>query len=385
MKKVIALSFLLFIFSCDPFVTEFADISEAEMYVAANSSNSEQLYNGGQVKVVTWNIRFGSGRFPFFGDSCGDEVIAENQTINTIMKSIADTLNSMNADIVLLQEVDISSKRTGYIDQVQYLLDNTNLNYGCYASMWKADFIPTDGIGKINTGNAILSKYPLTDAERIQLSLRTDQDDLVQYFYLRRNILKVKIPSLSQSGKDFYAVDIHATAFATDDTKEKHISKYIEVLSDLDAGSAIFVSGGDLNSVPPGASFDFCLLDKCEGERFIDSDGSESEYHSVDSLVGPHKEGSFFNNFEGEPDLLSPLYDSYQTAISHSDGSSLVSSNFTHAPSTSFERHAIKYDRKLDYLFTNGVWVAGSGYTHQGAWELSHHMPVSAYYLPESE
>ena len=235
MKKVIALSFLLFIFSCDPFVTEFADISEAEMYVAANSSNSEQLYNGGQVKVVTWNIRFGSGRFPFFGDSCGDEVIAENQTINTIMKSIADTLNSMNADIVLLQEVDISSKRTGYIDQVQYLLDNTNLNYGCYASMWKADFIPTDGIGKINTGNAILSKYPLTDAERIQLSLRTDQDDLVQYFYLRRNILKVKIPSLSQSGKDFYAVDIHATAFATDDTKEKHISKYIEVLSDLDA------------------------------------------------------------------------------------------------------------------------------------------------------
>ena len=64
--------------------------------------------------------------------------------------------------------------------------------------MWEADLIPSDGIGRINTGNAILSKYELSDAERIQLRLRTDQDDLIQYFYLRRNILKARIPKLGQ-------------------------------------------------------------------------------------------------------------------------------------------------------------------------------------------
>jgi endonuclease/exonuclease/phosphatase family metal-dependent hydrolase len=380
----IPLLFLLLI-GCDPFVTEFSETENAVMYKASNIPGDSDVYDDGALKVVTWNIRFGSGRFPFFGDSCGDEVISENSDVKLIMQAIADTLNKIDADIVLLQEVDVSSKRTGYLDQVQYLLENTYLNYGCYASMWKADFIPTDGIGKINTGNAILSRYEITEAERVELRLRTDQDDLVQYFYLRRNILKAKIPSLAQSGKDFFAVDIHATAFATDDTKQQHLIKYSEVLSEIANNNGVFVSGGDLNSVPPNSTVDFCMLDKCDSEKYVDSEGSESEYHSIDSSAGPHKEGAFFDNFEGEPDILQPLYNNYSAAISHADGSTLDSSNYTHAPSTSYERHDIKYDRKLDYLFTNGSWEDGSGYTHQEAWALSDHMPVSAIFIPVFE
>ena len=128
------------------------------------------------------------------------------------------------------------------------------------------------------------------------------------------------------------------------------------------------------------------MLDKCDSEKYVDSDGSEIEYHSIDSLsAGPHKEGAFFDNFEGEPDILQPLYNSYSAAISHVDGATLDPINYTHAPSTSYERHEIKHDRKLDYLFTNGLWEDGSGFTHQGAWELSDHMPVSATFTPAFE
>ena len=195
MKKTLLL-FTLFIMCCEPFVTTFPDSSDAVMYEATDKTYL--AYSGENIKVITWNIRFGVGRFPFFGDSCGDSVILDDGSIEKIMSNIADSINAMNADIVLLQEVDVSSKRTGYIDQVQYLLDNTHMNYGCYASMWKADYIPSGGIGRVDAGNAILSKYKLTDAERIQLRLRTDQDELIQYFYLRRNILKAKVPELSQ-------------------------------------------------------------------------------------------------------------------------------------------------------------------------------------------
>ena len=54
--------------------------------------------------------------------------------------------------------------------------------------------------------------------------------------------------------------------------------------------------------------------------------------------------------------------------------------HLTHAPSTSNEQKGIKYDRKLDYLFTNTAegWMAGSASTHQNLWPLSDHMPVSA-------
>ena len=356
---------MLLILGCDPFVTEFEDLSDAVMYEANSKSNA--TYDSGNVKVVTWNIRFGIARFPFFGDSCGDDVILDDATIEENMAAIADSLNAMDADIVLLQEVDVSSKRTGYMDQVQYLLDNTNLNYGCYASMWKADFIPSDGIGRIDAGNAILSKYKLTDAERIQLRLRTDQDDLTQYFYLRRNIVKAKIPALAQGSKDFYAVDIHATAFATDDTKQQHIDKYVETLAEIQSSGDYFVTGGDLNSVPPGSVTDFCLSDMCDGD----------DYHT-DQAEEYHKEGSYFENFEGEPDILDTLYQAYDAAIGSDDANLPI--HLTHGPSTSYEMNDIKYDRKLDYLFTNGIWENASSKTHQAAWELSDHLPVSAVF-----
>ena len=60
------------------------------------------------------------------------------------------------------------------------------------------------------------------------------------------------------------------------------------------------VTGGDLNSVPPGADItDFCMDDICSDESFhTDADG------------GPHREGRYFNNFVGEPDLEQPFYQS---------------------------------------------------------------------------
>jgi len=357
-------------FSCEPFVTEFDDLTDAVMYQAANKTSHQ--YDGTDLRVVTWNVRFGIARFPFFGDSCGESVILDDASIEKIMATIADSINVMDPDIVLLQEADVNSKRTGYMDQVQYLLDNTNLNYGCYASMWKADYIPSDGIGRIDAGNAILSKYELTDAERIQLRLRTDQEKLTQYFYLRRNIVKAKIPTLAQNGKDLFVVNIHATAFATDDTKQQHIDKYIEVLGDIDLTGNLFVTGGDLNSVPPGSVTDFCESDMCDGD----------DYHTEDAEEY-HKEGSYFENFDGEPDILLPLYDSYEAAID-SDSANLEI-HFTHAPSTSMidDTTATMQDRKLDYLFTNGEWISGSSKTHQAAWELSDHMPVSAIFKME--
>ena len=377
MKKFLSILGVFLILGCEPFVTEFPDTSVAVPYEATSKANVS--YTGGNIKVVTWNIRFGIARFPFFGDSCGDDVILDDATIEKNMAAIADSLNAMDADIVLLQEVDVSSKRTGYMDQVKYLLDNTNLNYGCYASMWKADFIFSDGIGRVDAGNAILSKYELTDAERIQLRLRTDQEELIEYFYLRRNIVKAKIPALTQGSKEFYAVDIHATAFATDDTKQRHIDKYVETLAKIHSSGDYFVTGGDLNSVPPGSEYDYCLQDMCPGEKYKDENGNEIDYHSIDSLTGgPHKEGAYFNNFVGERDILVPLYDTYDAAIDSSDATLPI--HLTHGPSTSYEMNDIKYDRKLDYLFTNGIWENTSSKTHQAAWELSDHLPVSAVF-----
>ena len=350
-------------FSCDPLVTTFDDSENAIYYEANNVHQSAGFPIGPfEINTMTWNIRFGAGILPFFGDACGDRVIFTAAEVEANLEGIAAKINSADPDIILLQEVDRQSKRSAYIDQVQWLLDNTNLNYGAYASVWKAQVIPSDGIGRMDFGNVILSKWELSDAERIKLPLREDQDALTQYFYLRRNILKAKVAVPNQT--EFYAVNIHATAFATDDTKQKHVDTYTQTLKDLDDAGIGFVTGGDLNALTPGAaSIDFCMADICSGES----------YHS-DADGGPHKDGSYFNNFTNEPTLLQPLYDSYNPAISLTNYLANESNYFTHAPSTG----DVATDRKLDYLFTNLTWNANSDSTHQDASNWSDHMPVTA-------
>ena len=148
---------------------------------------------------------------------------------------------------------------------------------------------------------------------------------------------------------------------------EMCIRDSLEILDDIHSDGHVFVSGGDLNAVPPGATIDYCMNDICEGES----------YH-VDGIDPFHKEGSFFDNFIGEPDILAPLYQVYDPAIAE-DFINLPQ-HYTHAPSTSMlgENTIRKYDRKIDYLFTNLEWDDMSGHTHQACWELSDHMPISA-------
>jgi endonuclease/exonuclease/phosphatase family metal-dependent hydrolase len=354
--------------SCDPFVTQFEESEDAVPYTA--SVVNIPIDSPSELNVITWNIRFGAGRIPWFGDSCGDRVILSENEVLGNLQPIVDFINIKNPDILLLQEVDVSSKRTGYLDQVQWLLDHTNFNYGVYASMWQADFIPSDGLGKVDAGNAILSKWPIEDAERIQLPLRGDQDGLTQYFYLRRNILKSKININEQ---EIYAICTHTTAFATDDTKKKHIDKFYDVLASIHEDNGIFVAGGDLNALTSayvGNERDFCEVDKCADDVCDDDFKNNLIY-----------QGSYFSHLEGEEELLTQLYTfPFHPAIPLAETN--FPEHYTHSTWIISEDN-VEFDgplnRKLDYIFSSDPLTNGT--THQEAnhqFYLSDHTPVSA-------
>jgi endonuclease/exonuclease/phosphatase family metal-dependent hydrolase len=353
--------FLLFLFailllaSCDPLVTEFPTEQAATEYTAKTFSTPP---NKDTLTVVTWNIRFGIGRAKWFGDSCGELVLFDTDEIQDGLELLAAKITAMDADILLLQEVDIDSKRSAYIDQVQWLLDNTAMNYGVYASMWEVQFVPSDGLGRVNTGNAILSRWPLSEAERIQLSLRGDQDDLVRAFYVRRNVLRAKV---NYPGSLFWAVDIHASAFSNDDTKQKQYVEFKDVLDELNAQGEHFVSGGDLNELPPGAvKNNYCDNDRCPNES-------------------PEKdEGCDFSN---ETTWISALFDSYVPAVSLVNYLQDENSYFTHASTHDASDERYQWNRKLDYLFTNTDWVPRSTVTHQDAVLESDHVAVAAKWV----
>ena len=352
---LLPLFFIFLMISCDPLVTEFSSKESPKEYtskILVSPPNKDTL------TVVTWNIRFGIGRANWFGDSCGELVVFDDEKIKNGLELLALKIAEIDADILLLQEVDIDSKRSSYIDQVQWLLDHTSMNYGVYASMWEVQFVPSDGLGRVNSGNAILSKWPLSEAERIQLSLRGDQDALTKAFYVRRNVLKAVV---NYPGNPFWAVGIHASAFSNDDTKQKQFLEFKDVLDEINAKGELFVAGGDLNELPPGATKNnYCDEDRCPDEL------PESD------------EGCDFSN---ETTWISPLYNAYTPSVSLVDYLQNENMYFTHASTHNANDERYQWNRKLDYLFTNTSWVPRSERTHQEAQLESDHVAVSAKWI----
>jgi endonuclease/exonuclease/phosphatase family metal-dependent hydrolase len=360
---LLAAAISLLLSSCEPMATDFDDTEAATYYTAGSITPVADTFT--VVRVMTWNIRFGAGRILWFGDACGERVILTEDEVYQSLQAVADKINQVKPDILLLQEVDINSKRSAYIDQVQWLLDNTYFNYAVCGSQWKAQFIPSDGLGRMDEENAIFSRWKICDAQRIQLALRTDQDKLTRYFYERCCMVtgRIEIPGVN----NLYALNIHASATATLDIKQQHILQFKDELDRIAGTGGLFVAGGDLNTLPPGSdTTDYCIQDMCSWESF---------HVSGDDPM--HKEGS---NYDPEKHFLDSLYAAYKCAVSEDDYKKNQFRFFTHTT-----RSGHFWDRTLDYLFTNGQWVENSVVTFQEATRESDHAPVGASFILPKE
>ena len=336
----------------DPFDTNFAAVEDATYYEAAVKTPASDYVT--EVKVMTYNIEFGGARLEFFYECDGERGLMTEAEVTHNLHGLADAINTIDPDVLFLQEADVESKRAAYVDQVQWLLDHTTLNYGVYASQWKADYVPSDGIGRIDSGNTILSRWPILDAQRLALALSEDDSALTRYFYLKRNILRARIPLPGLS--DLWVLNMHAEAFSKDHIRVEHIKTFAQVMADLAADGGWVVGGGDFNTIPPGS-------DRVNG--FPDDCTTDSRFPNDD--------------YAGEEHYLDDLYVLYDEAIP------IGAYMADNAPYWSFTGDpAVGWNRRLDYLWTNQRFEPGSGLVHQSAAQggvdtlpLSDHAPVS--------
>lgn len=335
--------------ACDPFHTQFDDVEPAAQYRATALQKPPVV--GDELRVMTWNVKFAGGRIDFFFDCHGDRALMTEAEVLTHLDGLAAKIRQVDPDIVLLQEVDVASKRCAYVDTLQYLLDHTDLNHAAYASQWKADYVPSDGLGAIDSGNAIMSRWPLSESTRVALPLIDEQDALTRYFYLRRNVLKTRVDI---PGAPVWVVNVHTAAFATDGTKKKHIDSFKAELDALDAQGHLVIAGGDLNTLPPGSPQLHEFEDsKCVGE--FEADDYRDDVGWLDALYADYREAIPIEDYAADPAR-------YYTHTTDKDGF---------------------WNRRLDYLFTNATWRDGLVHqsTELGGMEtmpLSDHAPVTA-------
>ena len=301
------------------------------------------------LRVMNYNVKFGGGRIDFFFDCHGDRVLMKRSEVLENLQGLAAKIDQVDPDVLFVQEIDVGSKRTAYVDQLQWLLDHSRLNYAVYASQWRADYVPSDGIGAVDSGNAILSKFPLTGGTRIALALRSDQSGVERYFYLRRNLLRADLAI----EPPVRLVAVHAEAYSKDGTKRQHIDRFKE---ELDGAPGLVIGAGDLNTLPPGA---------VQVSDFPDSVCTNPEFIADD--------------YGAEGDYLVALYGAYEAAIPLGDYLADEPRHFTHTTDAGGF-----WNRKLDYVFTNAPVVPGSGMTHQdessggmATMPLSDHAPLT--------
>ncbi len=199
------------------------------------------------LRVMAWNIKYGAARLPFWFDCWGDRVQMTRAEVEANLAGAVALIREADPDVLMVEEIELNSRRSAYVDMVRHLLANTDLNYAAYFRTWDSRYIPSEGLGRMDLGNAIFSKYPIVAADSIAQADRTDQDLVTATFYIHRSIGRAVIEVGDQPVTAFV---VHTEAYDEDGTKQAQIEQIHEVVQ---ATEGPWLLGGDFNELPPTA------------------------------------------------------------------------------------------------------------------------------------
>lgn len=211
------------------------------------------LRRGEAFTALTWNLQYaGSRRHHFFYDG-GPDVFADPAHVRDALAAIGRTLVASPTDLVLLQEVDRDSARTGRVDELAALLAELSPPAWVSTPYHRSRYVPhppRQPLGRMHVEMATLSRFAVAGATRLALPpLR--EPWIRQEFNLRRAILAADVPV--EGGGTLAVANTHLSAFSRGDgTLPAQVARLAAWMDEQRARGASFVLGGDLNVLPPG-------------------------------------------------------------------------------------------------------------------------------------
>lgn len=208
---------------------------------------------GQPIKVLVWNLQYaGSRKHHFFYDG-GRAVRVPPEDVTATLDRIGEVLREADADLVLLQELDRDSARTGRVDEHDELLRRAP--YPCHASApyHRSIYVPHpahEHLGRVDLHLSVFSRYTIAAGQRTALPLPPDAW-WRRLFNLRRAILDLELPVAG--GGTLRVLDTHLSAFTRGDgTLERQVAALDEVATRSEQAGEAWILAGDFNSLPPG-------------------------------------------------------------------------------------------------------------------------------------
>jgi len=201
-----------------------------------------------KLKFLTWNISFAYG--PGSDGITGNPLVPPYQQKDSShfesgLKAISNLVKDLHIDVVFLQEVDFNSKRSCFVNQLDWISRTSDLNYRLPIVSWDREYVPYPGLnpknhfGKVVSGGGVISRFPLHLIKNDLLPKPRENSFLYNFFYLHRfiQIFKINLPDL-----EINCANLHLEAFSQDN-RELHLVRMQDRLVDYD----LDLTGGDFN------------------------------------------------------------------------------------------------------------------------------------------
>ncbi|MGX8774978.1 MAG: endonuclease/exonuclease/phosphatase family protein, partial [Bacillota bacterium] len=218
--------------------------------VEVTEGGSGGLQKDESFKVMSWNIGYGAlgDNADFFMDGGTGVMTADEQRLDENLSEISSQIKNEDPDLLLLQEIDLDSKRSHNVDELDYMKGELGNYSSAFAYNYKVKYVPypVPTLGKVESGIATLSKAQIDRADRYQLPVPFSWP--VRTANLKRGLLLSHIP-VDGSDKELVLINLHLEAYDSGEGKVAQTKMLSKVLKEeRDKGNYV-IAGGDFNQI----------------------------------------------------------------------------------------------------------------------------------------
>lgn len=208
------------------------------------------ISEGDSFKIMSWNTGYGAlgDNADFFMDGGSGVMTADEDRVMSNMDSIEAELANQDPDVIFIQETDIDSKRSHHINELEMLRGSLAGYDSVFANNFKVAYLPypVPPMGKVDSGIATFSKYPIEGATRVQLPVPFKWP--IRIANLKRCLLVSRV-DLEGSDKQLVLVNLHLEAYDDGEGKKAQSEMLEQFLnSEADKGNYV-IAGGDFNQI----------------------------------------------------------------------------------------------------------------------------------------
>lgn len=198
--------------------------------------------------IHSWNIGYGAlgDQEDFFLDG-GDKVIASSKKVVTgYFDNILDTLDGFDSDFLMVQEIDVKSKRAYKINELDEISKRLEAYTYSFAKNYDVLYIPMPWppMGQVKAGLGTFSLFDVDEATRYKFDSNyawpTKTVMLDRCFMVSRIKLKDK-------ANDLLLINAHFSAYDDGSLKEKQLKTMKDFMTQAYESGDYVVLGGDWN------------------------------------------------------------------------------------------------------------------------------------------